>query len=689
MSLAYPTPRVEEETEELHGVLVSDSYRWMEEIDADETQRWILAQNELTAAYLASLPDRPAIRQRMESLWNYEKFGVPRLRGDHFFFTRNDGLQNQSVLYILKTAGGEAQPLLDPNALSADGTVALASYEPNRDGTRVAYALSSAGSDWQIWRVRDVATGEDLPDLLEWVKFSSAAWRPDGDGFFYSRYAAPAAGETFRGANTNQQLFYHRMGDDQSQDRLIYARPDHKEWGFQAQISEDGRFLILRVWQGTHRENGLFYQDLSLPDSPVVELLGDFDAAYHFIGNDGERFYLLTDRDAPFSRVVAVDLDRSEPDAWLELIPETQDTLQQVTLVGDRFVALYLHDAYSRGAFFALDGSAVQEIDLPGLGTVMGMEGSRQNRESYYHFSSFTDPGTVYRLDGQSGDSLLFRRPQLPFDPDDFVTRQIFYPSRDGTQIPMFICHRQDLDPRQRPTFLYGYGGFNISLTPAFSVRSLVWMEMGGIYAQPNLRGGGEYGKAWHAAGSVLNKQTVFDDFIAAGEWLTAQGYTGPGQLAIGGGSNGGLLTAACMVQRPDLFGAVLTAVGVLDMLRFHKFTIGWAWTSDYGSPENLQEFQALLAYSPYHNLRPGTAYPPTIITTGDHDDRVFPAHSFKYGAALQAVQRGEAPILVRVETRAGHGAGKPTAKQIEETGDWLAFLAHHVGLKKIDTGVL
>ena len=681
-TFAYPLTRREDLTEILHGIAVVDPYRWLEDDHSPETEAWVSQQNTLTNAYLDSIPERAQIRRRLTELWDYEKFGVPFKRGGRYFFTYNDGLQNQSALYWLEALDGEPHRLLDPNILSSDGTVALGAYAVSRDGQYLAYSLSAAGSDWQEWRVRRVETGEDLPDLIQWAKFTGASWTNDNLGFFYSRYDAPAADQAYKGANYFQKLYYHRLGTPQAEDRLVYERPDQKEWGFSGQVTDDGRYLVIEVWHGTYQENGLFYQDLQVPGAPVVELFNQFDATYETLGNDGPRFYFLTNRDAPLKRVIAVDLDQSQPEAWQELIPEGGDILQFAALAGSTLFAIYLHDVTSLVKAFDLQGNFWRTVELPGLGSAVGFQARRQDRETFYLFTSFTTPGEIYHYNLENGQATLFRQPRLRFDPSQFITEQVFYPSRDGTRIPMFILYKKGLERNgQNPTFLTGYGGFNIPLTPNFHPADIVWMEMGGVFVQPNLRGGGEYGKAWHDAGKLHNKQNVFDDFIAAAEWLVAKRYTRTPRLAIEGGSNGGLLTGACLTQRPDLFGAVVTAVGVLDMLRFHKWTIGWAWTSDYGSPDDPQDFKTLLAYSPYHNIHPGTVYPPTLITTGDHDDRVFPAHSFKFAAALQHAQAGPAPVFMRINVRAGHGAGKPTAKQIDELTDIFGFLWKSLGM--------
>ena len=684
--MKYPESLRGDHIDHLHGVEVADPYRWLEALDSEQTQSWIAAQNKLTFDYLAQIPAREGIRQRITELWNFEKWSVPFKRGQRIFYTRNDGLQNQGALYWQDSLDDEPRLLLDPNTLSEDGTMALTDYSVSKDGRLLAYGLSAAGSDWQEWRVRDVDSGRDLDDHIQWVKFSGVAWTPDGRGFFYSRYDEPAEGATYSGANYYQKLNYHRLGTRQTADELIYERSDHKEWGFIPQVTEDGRYLVFTVWQGTHREVGVFYKALDAAGGPVVELLNEFDAAYTFVGNDGHIFYFVTDLDAPNQRVIAIDVKwpgQPGPSEWHEIIAEATDVLQATSLVFNRFIASYLHDASSLVKVFDLEGHQVTQVELPGLGTVAGFAGRRDDPETYFLYTSFTSPETIYRYDVSSGRSALFRRPHVRFNPDDYTTRQVFYESKDGARVPMFLTFRNGLALNENtPVLLNGYGGFNISRTPAFAIGPLAWMEMGGVFALANLRGGGEYGKQWHEAGQKLDKQNVFDDFIAAAEWLIKQGYTSSSKLAIMGGSNGGLLVGACMSQRPDLFGACLPAVGVLDMLRFHKFTIGWAWVSDYGSPDDPEEFKALLAYSPYHNLHEGTAYPPTLVTTGDHDDRVFPGHSFKFAAALQAAQGGPAPVLIRIETRAGHGVGKPTGKIIEEIADRWAFLVRALGME-------
>ncbi|MFQ5845067.1 MAG: prolyl oligopeptidase family protein [Planctomycetota bacterium] len=681
--LAYPPSPRGNQVDDYHGTKVADPYRWLEDLDSDETRAWVEAQNRLTFGYLARIPVRAQIRKRLEELWNYERYGIPVRKAGRYFFSRNDGLQDQSVLYTMTSLEGKPRVLLDPNKLSADGTVALSGVAYSEDGRLMAYGLSSAGSDWQEWKVRDVDEGVDLADRLEWVKFSGASWTPDGKGFFYSRYDEPAGGARMTGVNYFQKLYYHRVGTPQSEDRLIYERKDHKEWGFGGIVTEDGRYLVIHVSQGTDPKNRVFYKELGARDAPVVALLDDFDAAYDFVGNDGPVFWFHTDLNAPRGRLIAIDVRSPSRDRWVEIIPQRREVLRQASVINDMFVASYLKDAHSQVRIHRLDGTFVREVRFPGLGTASGFQGRRSDKETFYAFSGFTTPTTIYRYDMVTGESTLFRRPRVDIDPDAYETRQVFDRSKDGTRVPMFITSRKGLKlTGDNPTYLYGYGGFNIALTPRFSVANLVWMELGGVYAMANLRGGGEYGERWHQAGTKLSKQNVFDDFLAAAEWLIANKYTSPHRLAIGGRSNGGLLVGACLTQRPDLYGAALPSVGVMDMLRFHKFTIGWAWVSDYGSSDDPEQFKALYAYSPLHNIKPGARYPATLITTADHDDRVVPAHSFKFAAALQAAQAGPAPILIRIETRAGHGAGMPTSKRIEEMADKWSYLVSELRMQ-------
>jgi prolyl oligopeptidase len=680
--LTYPVAKTVDQVDDYHGVKVADPYRWLEDTDSADTHAWIEAENKLTFGYLEQIPYRKAIHDRLMKLWNYERYGVPEKQGGRYFYQHNTGLQNQSVLYVAESLTAEPHILLDPNTLSSDGTVALTGHQVSEDGKLLAYGTSASGSDWMEWRVRDVETGKDLPDLIKWVKFSGASWTKDGKGFFYSRYDEPKEGTMLRDANYFQKLYFHRLGTPQAEDKLIYERPDDKELGFAGQVTDDGHYLVITVWQGTSPKNRLYYKDLTKADSDVVKLLDEFDAEYQFIDNDGSVFWIKTDLDAPRGRLIAIDTKHPERANWKTIVPQGKDKLNSANVVNDLFVLAYLRDAQTEVRVYDLGGKFIRNVDLPGIGTAEGFGGKRKDKETFYAFTSFIVPTTIYRYDVEAGKSSVFRQPKVDFDPTKYKTEQVFYTSKDGTRVPMFLTHKRDLKlDVQNPVLLYAYGGFNISLTPAFSVPNIVWLEMGGIYAQPNLRGGGEYGEEWHEAGTKLKKQNVFDDFIAAAEWLIANHYTTPGKLAIRGGSNGGLLVGACLTQRPDLFGATLPQVGVMDMLRFHKFTIGWAWTSDYGSSDDPEIFKALYAYSPLHNLKPGTKYPATMVTTADHDDRVVPGHSFKFAATLQADQAGSAPVLIRIETKAGHGAGKPISKQIEEIGDAWTFLARNLNM--------
>jgi prolyl oligopeptidase len=669
------------------GTKVPDPYRWLEDVDAPDTKAWVEAQNRVTFGFLERIPERAALRERLTKLWNYERYGAPFRKGGRYFFFKNDGLQNQSVMYQQASLTAAPTVLLDPNTLSSDGTVALSTIELSEDGKYLAYATAVSGSDWNEVRVRDVATTQDRSDHLRWIKFSGLSWTHDGRGFFYSRYPEPT-GDTLTGVNRFHKLYYHELGTEQARDALVYERPDQPDWGVDGTVTDDGRYLILSLWLGTDRRNRVYFMDLgtgSRPDlkAAAVPLLDRFDAGYGFVGNDGPVFYFWTDLDAPRGRLIAIDTRTPDPARWRTVIPQHDDVLQSVRIVNNTFVASYLHDAHSRLRLVGLDGRPLQDLELPVIGSVGQITGERDDREMFYAFTSFLYPTTIFRYDFAGGRSDVFKAPRLDFDASRYETRQVFYRSKDGTRIPMFITHRKGLAlDGSNPTYLYGYGGFNISLTPSFSVGNLVWLELGGVYAQPSLRGGAEYGEDWHQAGMLERKQNVFDDFIAAAEYLIREKYTSPARLAIGGGSNGGLLVGAAMTQRPELFGAVLPAVGVMDMLRFHKFTIGWAWVTEYGSADTAAHFPFLRAYSPLHNLKPGTAYPPTLVTTADHDDRVVPGHSFKFAAALQAAQGGPAPVLIRIETKAGHGAGKPTSKIIEEQADRWAFLVEVLKLR-------
>ncbi len=675
----YVATKKVDHVDEHHGVKVPDPYRWLEDDvrQSKEVADWVEAQNKLTFAFLESIPQREPIKKRLTELWNYEKFGVPSKTGGRYYYSKNDGLQNQSVLYVLDKLDGEPRVLLDPNSWSKDGTVALAATSFSDDGKYVAYSVADAGSDWNTWRIIEIDSGRLLADELKWIKFSGVSWTNDSRGFFYSRFDAPKEGAAFQGLNKNQKVFYHRLGTPQTDDVMVFKRPDQPDWGFQTSVTEDGRYLIITTWKGTDDKYRIAYKDLLEPYGMPVDLIENFDNEYSFIGNDGAVFYFQTDLNAPRKRVIAIDTRKPvDPKEFKELIPESKETLVGVNIVANQFVTTYLKDAKTQVKLFRLDGSFIREVDFPGIGSAAGFGGRREDTETFYSFSSFATPSSIFRYDMLTGKSTLFRQTKVKFNPDDYLVEQVFYKSKDGTRVPMFLAYKKGLKKDgSNPTLLYGYGGFAISLTPSFSVARLGWMEMGGMFAMPNLRGGGEYGEEWHQGGTKLNKQNVFDDFIAAGEWLISNGYTKTEKLAIQGGSNGGLLVGACMTQRPDLFGACLPAVGVMDMLRFHKFTAGRFWVDDYGSADDAKQFAAIYKYSPYHNVKPGTKYPATMVTTADTDDRVVPGHSFKFAAALQAAQVGDAPNLIRIETRAGHGAGKPTSKIIEEVADQWAFL--------------
>lgn len=677
-NIVYPTTKTVDQVDDFHGTEVTDPYRWLEDDvrESEDVAAWVKAQNEVTFDYLKQIPGRDRLEKRITELWNYEKISAPFKAGGRYYFSRNDGLQNQNVMFMQKTLDEEPTILIDPNTWSDDGTVALSGMSFSDDGKYVAYGIQDGGSDWRTWRIMNIQTKELLEDKLDWVKFSGTAWTPDSKGFFYARYDEPKEGAEFQSLNLNQKVFYHVVGTDQSADQLIYERPDFPEWGFNVDVTEDGNYLVLTIWKGTDSRYRIVVKDLTDADAEPLDLVTDFEWEYSFIGNQGSRLFFQTNLDAPLGRIVEVDLDSKEK-PWKEVVAESKDTLTSGGIVGNMIVGRYLKDARTAVTFYKLDGTFVRSVDFPGIGSASGFGGKQADTETFYSFSSFAVPPSTFRYDITTGESTLLRQAKVKFNPDEYETKQIFYASKDGTKVPMFICHKKGVELNgTNPTLLYGYGGFNIPLTPGFSVSRLAWMEMGGVFAMPNLRGGGEYGKPWHKAGTKLQKQNVFDDFIAAAEWLIEQKYTSKDKLAIMGGSNGGLLVGACMTQRPDLYAACLPAVGVMDMLRFQKFTAGRFWVDDYGSSDNADEFQALKAYSPYHNLKAGIQYPATMVTTADTDDRVVPGHSFKFAAQLQACQSGTNPTLIRIETRAGHGSGKPTAMIIEEAADKWAFLA-------------
>ena len=673
------------------GAMVADPYRWMEAIDSPETQAWIAGERALTASALARIPQRDAIRARLTQLWNYPRFSLPEKRGGRYFFTKNDGLQNQSVLYVQDTLASPPRVLIDPNTLSKEGTVALGLASASSDGKWLGYALKAAGSDWEEFYVRDIATGQDAADHLKWVKFSNLSWTKDSQGFFYGRYPEVAKGDKLFGKLANRKIYYHRLGTAQSADVLIFELPEHPEWLFSAGVTDDGRYLLIYLNQPGLTKNAIYYRDLVDPqhpkfDGPIVPLLPDFNANYGVVGNQADTLLVSTNLSAPRGKIVAIDLKSPAPAGWKTLVPESADNIDSVRYIGGRVVVNYLHDVQSRLAVFVADGQPLGAIPLPGIGSVAGISGNDDEPELFYDFSSFLSPPTSVRFDLNTKQSEVFQQAKVAFEASPYVTEQVWVTSKDGTRIPLFVTHRKDLvRDGQAPTWLYGYGGFNITLHPEFAVPRLVWLEMGGVFAVANLRGGGEYGDAWHLAGTKARKQNVFDDYIAAADWLVAEKYTSHERLVIQGRSNGGLLIGAVLNQRPDLAAVAFPQVGVLDMLRYHKFTVGAAWAGDYGTSDTAEGFAYLHAYSPLHTIRPGAPYPAVFITTGDHDDRVFPGHSFKYAAALQAAMAGSKhPALIRIESNAGHGGSSgttPVSKTINEWTDMYGFAAHELGM--------
>jgi prolyl oligopeptidase len=685
--LAYPQSPRGTQVDDYHGTQVADPYRWLEDIDSPQTRAWVTAQGALSRAYLDSIGGRDSMTQRLRDLWDFERWTPPSRHGDNWFYTHNDGLQNQSVVFVIggRDLGNPGRELLDPNTLSADGTVALRETAISADGRLFAYALSEAGSDWQTWRVRDVASGKDLPDTLKWSKAGGGSWRHDGSGFYYTAYDPPHEGAALKAANEYEKLYFHKLGTPQSADELVYTRADNPGWFVGGTVTDDGRYLVIQANLGTDERNTVLVQDLTRSAAPVIPVIPDPTATYDVIGNIGATLFVRTDDGAVRHRIIAIDLAEPAPAHWRTIVPEGADTIDSTSLVGGQLLVHRLKDAHSMVQRYAADGTLLGDIDLPGLGSVTGLDGRSDDTQTFYSYSGFSTPPSVYRVDLASGKVSLWRSPRLKgFMPADYETQQVFFKSKDGTRVPMFITARKGtkLDGTN-PTILYGYGGFNVSITPSFSPVVAAWVQMGGVYAVVNIRGGGEYGRTWHEAGMKTHKQNVFDDFIAAAGYLSATRWTKPGHLAIRGGSNGGLLIGAVEQQRPDIAAAAIAQVGVMDMLRFRQFTVGKAWESDYGSVDNPAEFRALYAYSPYHNARAGVNYPATLIMTGDHDDRVFPAHSFKFAAAMQHADPHGRPILLRVETRAGHGAGMPTAKIIEEVVDMYAFIFKAFGIAK------
>lgn len=693
--LAYP-PAERGPVVEVHfGVRVADPYRWMEDLDAPATRNWVAAEKALTDAYLQKLPGREAIARSLRELSNYQRLGIPTVAGGRYFYRSNTGLQDQSVLYMSRDLRHKPTVVLDPATLmSSSGVAAIVGYIVSRDGRLLAYGVSESGSDWTEWHVRDVRTGRDLPDVLHHIKYYSPVFTPDGRGLYYSAFPAPPPGQELAAQDSGHALYYHRLGTPADTDRPLLIDPAHPDWQFEPHLGGDSRWLVISVGQGEVGDTGresVYLLDLAHRSSTPIPLIQGFDASYVYIGFEHGRLYFLTTLDAPRGRIVSIDPEAPGRTHWRTIVPESEDTIpvteEAVTLVDHHLIVRTLHDAHSRVLTYDRDGTLQHEVALPGPGTASGFTAIPGEHQTFYAFTDLITPPRIFRYDVRTGASHLWRAPQQAFHPGDYEEHQVFYKSRDGARIPLLLAHRRGLKLDGRnPVLLYGYGGFGIPVLPTFNPFRLGWMQLGGVFAVANIRGGGEYGDAWHRQGIGVNKQVVFDDFIAAAEWLIAQGYTSRPKLAILGGSNGGLLIGACLTQRPDLYGAAVAQVGVLDMLRFDRFGQGAGWTGDYGSPENPEDFKALLKYSPVHNVRP-TAYPPTLVITGDHDTRVFPMHSFKFAAALQAAQSGTAPILLDVESASGHGGGPALTQAINQTADIYAFLVQSLGMSVPEEG--
>ena len=684
-AIAYPPAQRRPTADVSFGVAVPDPYRWLEQDvrNAPDVRAWVDAENAVTSAYLARLPQRDAIKDRLTRLWNFEKYGVPRQEGGKIFYTHNNGLENQSELFV-EESGAQPRMLLDPNGWAKDGATALAEWSPSPDARHLVYAIQDGGTDWRTVKLLDVATGKDEADELHWIKTSEMSWLADGSGFFYSRFPEPPKGQEYQTADHDQAVYFHKLGTPQSDDRKVYATPDRPTLEHDAEATRDGRYLLIYSREGTDDRCQLVLIDLRSPAWAPKIVVPSFADSFSLVGSVDDTLYFVTNRDAPNYRLVAVDTAKPDDFVLRPVIAEKPSAIDGASLVGGKLIVNYIEDAKSVVRVSGLDGVEQSTVALPGIASATGFLGHAEDRETYYSVSSFNLPPTLYRYDVVSGASTVFKAPAVSFKPADFEVSQVFYTSKDGTRVPMFLVHRKDVDLKKpHPTLLYGYGGFNISLLPSFNTARLAWVEMGGVYALANLRGGGEYGKAWHDGGRLLKKQNVFDDFIAAGEYLVREHVTKPSELAVMGGSNGGLLVGAVVNQRPDLFAAALPAVGVMDMLRFAKFTTGAAWMDDYGNPEHEADFRNLLSFSPYHNIKDGKDYPAILVTTADTDDRVVPGHSFKYAAALQAAKIGPKPHLIRIETRAGHGSGKPTAKAIEEYTDMWAFIGNYTGLTR------
>jgi len=683
-AITYPATERGDTVDEQFGVKVADPYRWLEnDVRVDpKVAAWVEAENKVTDAYLATLPGRDVFKDRLKKLIDYERFGQPERKGGRYFYLHNSGLQNQAVLFVRDGVDGQGRVLMDPNGWSKDGATALGEWAPSEDGKKLVYAVQDGGTDWRTVKVLDVDTGKVLDDDIEWVKFSGLSWAKDGSGFYYSRFPAPPEGKKFQSTNENQAVYFHKLGTPQSADVLVYATPDHPKWGHGAGVTDDGKWLVIYTTEGTDNRNDVTVIDLTAPNPTPRKLFTGMANMWGLIGNQGGNFYWLTNKDAPRNKVVMTNLyARSATPPEVEVIPQDKAVLDTASLIGGRLIGEYMVDVKSEVRRFTLDGKPDGKVALPGIGAAGGFGGEADNPETFFTFTSYTTPTTIYRYDVATGKASVWAQPKVAFDPTGYEVSQVFYPSKDKTTVPMFIVRKKGVTG-PAPTLLYAYGGFNISMTPAFSAARVAWLEQGGVLAVANIRGGGEYGKAWHDAGRLANKQNVFDDFIAAGEYLKAKGYTGKDQLAIQGGSNGGLLIGAVVNQRPDLFAAALPQVGVMDMLRFDRFTAGRYWVDDYGYPSKETDFKTLYAYSPYHNIRADKPYPAVLAATADTDDRVVPGHTFKYTAMLQSMDLGPKPRLVRIETRAGHGSGKPTDKIIDEAAiDW-AFIAKWTGLE-------
>ncbi len=678
--LTYPKAEKVDTVDVYFGTEVADPYRWLENDTSAATAAWVEAENKVTNEYLAQIPFRKQLLERLTNLANYEKIGAPFKKHGKYYFYKNDGLQNQSVLYVQDSLEGEPRVFLDPNKLSDDGTVALTGLSFSHDGKYAAYTISRSGSDWTEIYVLDTATGQLLDDHIEWAKFTGAAWQ--GDGFYYSAYDAPVKGKEFSNVNENHKVYYHKIGTPQTEDKLIYQNPAYPKRFYYTGTSEDERILFVYE-SGAGRGNNLFIKDLKKANAPFIQLTTDFDYQYSPIEVIDNNVYIFTNYGAPKNRIMVADINNPKLKNWKELIPEMESVLSSAEVIGGKLFLTYDKDASNHAYVYSQKGEHMHEIKLPSLGSV-GFSGTKDDKECFFVFTSFTTPGTIYKYDMDKNSYELYRAPKVEFNSDDFVTEQAFFPSKDGIMIPMFLTYKKDLERNgNNPVFLYGYGGFGISLNPGFTTSRIPFLENGGIYAQVNLRGGSEYGEEWHIAGTKMQKQNVFNDFISAAEYLINNKYTNPDKIAIVGGSNGGLLVGACMTQRPDLFKVAIPQVGVMDMLRYHKFTIGWNWASDYGTSEDSQEmFEYLKGYSPLHNLKPGTKYPATMVTTADHDDRVVPAHSFKFAATLQECNDGTNPTIIRIDSKAGHGAGKPMAKVLEEQADIYGFIMYNLKMK-------